>query len=326
VTHRFVVGAPPDGAGAGDRLDQFLAARDLPYTRSQLKRRIDAGEVTVNGEPAKPGRKLHAGDEIAFAPPPAAAPAALAPEPIALRVLYEDRYLIAIDKPAGLVVHPAAGHAGGTLVNALLSHCHDLAGIGGELRPGIVHRLDKDTSGVLVASKDDETHAALGALFKAKDLRRLYLAVVSPAPPPGRDAGTIRTRYARHPVHRKRFTSRVAEGKGKPATTHWRVLERFGARAALLECRLETGRTHQIRVHLAESGHPVVGDRTYGRPPRDPELRAWATRLGRQALHAAVLELRHPRTGAVLDLRSPLPDDIRALVDALRAASGKVGG
>jgi len=316
VTHRFVV---PAGA-AGARLDQFLAASDLPYTRSQIKRRIDEGEVLVDGAPAKAGRKLKGGEEIVFTPPPPA-PVAAEPEAIDLVVLHEDRHLIVIDKPAGLVVHPAAGHASGTLVNALLHHCQDLAGIGGELRPGIVHRLDKDTSGVLVAAKDEATHAALTALFKKKDLTRLYLAIVAPAPPAPRETGTIRTLYGRHPVHRKRFTSKVE--KGKPAVTHWRVVERFaGGGAALVECRLETGRTHQIRVHLSESGWPVLGDRTYGRAPRDPALRDLAERLGRQALHAAVLAFKHPITGETIDCRSPLPADVQVALTALRAARG----
>ena len=181
-----------------------------------------------------------------------------------------------------------------------------------------MHRLDKDTTGVLVATKDDETHAALGALFKKKDLTRLYEAVVSP--PPAADSGTIRTRYGRHPAHRKLFTGKVAEGK--PAVTHWRVLERFGDRAALVECRLETGRTHQIRVHMAEAGHPVLGDRTYGRAPRDPELRALAARIGRQALHARRLAFVHPRTGARIDCEAPRPPDMEALVAALRDGVG----
>jgi 23S rRNA pseudouridine1911/1915/1917 synthase len=301
---------------AGERLDQYLAARGLPYTRSQLKRRIDDGEVMVNGEAAKPSRKLRAGDSVTFEPPPAA-PAVAQPEDIPLTILFEDAHLIAIDKPAGLVVHPAAGHASGTLVNALLAHCKDLSGIGGELRPGIVHRLDRDTTGVLVATKDDATHAAMGALFKRHAPSRLYLAVVHPAP--RADAGTIRTLYGRHPVHRKRFSSKVTAGK--PAVTHFRVLERFGGdAAALIECRLETGRTHQIRVHMADSGHPVLGDRTYGRPPRDPRLRELSERIGRQALHAATLAFTHPQTGAPIDLRAPPPADIQELLRALRDA------
>ena len=300
---------------AGARVDAFLAARHLPYSRSQLKRRIDAGEVRVNGEPAKPSRKLRAGDEVVLvAAPPERTE--LVAEDLPLRVLYEDAHLIAIDKPAGLVVHPAAGHARGTLVNALLHHCPDLAGIGGEIRPGIVHRLDKDTTGVLVATKDEPTQVAMAALFKKKDLVRVYQAVVSP--PPAKDAGTIRTLYGRHPVDRKRFTSRVAEGK--TAVTHFRVVERFGDVAALVECRLDTGRTHQIRVHMAETGHPVVGDPVYGRRPRDPRLADLARALGRQALHAAVLAFRHPVTGATIDLRAPMPPDMQTLVAALRRA------
>lgn len=310
VAHRFVIA----GDAAGQRLDQFLAAQGLPFTRSQLKRHIDEGHVTVAGEPAKPARKLRAGDEVVFAPPPPVA-VDLQPEELPLRVLYEDRYLIAIDKPAGLVVHPAAGHAGGTLVNALLHHCKDLSGIGGELRPGIVHRLDRDTTGVLVATKDDETHTAVAALFRKKDLVRRYVAVV--APPPRTDSGAIETLYGRHPHERKKFSSRVQTGKR--AVTHWRVLERFGERAALLECRLETGRTHQIRVHLAETGHPVLGDPVYGRPPRDPWLRELAGRLGRQALHARQLAFRHPRTGEAIDLESALPPDLDELIQRLRA-------
>ena len=309
VAYRFVV----DDGAAGERLDQFLSGRELPFSRSQLKRRIDDGEVLVNGAPAKPARKLRSGDEVAFAPPPPARVELLA-ETLPLSVLYEDRYLIAVDKPAGLVVHPAAGNPSGTLVNALLGHCTDLAGIGGELRPGIVHRLDKDTTGVLVATKDDETHTAMGALFKKKDLLRLYEAVVAPLP--GKDSGTIRTLYGRHPIERKRFTGKVKEGK--PAVTHWRVIERFGDRAALVECRLETGRTHQIRVHMAEAGQAVVGDQTYGRPPRDPWLRGLASALGRQALHAKVLRFVHPRTGAVVDLAAPRPADLETLIAALR--------
>ena len=309
MTHRFVV-AP---AEAGERLDQFLARQDLPLSRSQLKRRIDEGEVAVNGDPAKPGRKLRAGDQVIFVPPPPA-PTRLLSEDLPIVVLHEDRHLIAVDKTAGLVVHPAAGHASGTLVNALLHHCRDLAGIGGELRPGIVHRLDKDTSGVLVAAKDDATHAALAALFKKKDLERVYLAIV--APPPAAPAGTIRTLYGRHPVDRKRFTAKVKQGKR--AVTHWRVVERFGDRAALVECRLETGRTHQIRVHLAEHGSPVLGDPVYGRRPRDEALAALAKRVGRQLLHAAVLAFRHPITGEALRLETPMPADMRRAVEELR--------
>jgi 23S rRNA pseudouridine1911/1915/1917 synthase len=304
----FAVGADE----AGQRLDQFLAGKDVPYSRSQLKRLIDDGNVTVNGAPGKAGRKLKTGDVVVFAPPPPVA-ASLAPEDIPLRVLFEDEYLIVVDKPAGMVVHPAAGNPSGTLVNALLHHCKDLAGIGGELRPGIVHRLDKDTTGAMVATKDDVTHTAVGALFKKRDLTRLYQAVVSPAPPA--DSGTIKTMYGRHPVHRKLFTGKIAVGK--KAVTHWRVLRRFGDAAALVECKLETGRTHQIRVHMSEAGWPLVGDKVYGKPPKDARVRALAERLGRQALHAEVLRFVHPRTGAVVDTKAEVPDDMRALLEGL---------
>jgi 23S rRNA pseudouridine1911/1915/1917 synthase len=306
----FVVAAE----AAGQRLDQFLVERGLPVSRSQIKRLIDEGHAQVGGVVAKPSRKLKAGEEVAFAPPPPE-PTAIVAEKIPLVVLFEDRHLIAIDKPAGLVVHPAAGHRSGTLVNALLAHCTDLSGIGGELRPGIVHRLDRDTSGVMVCTKDDATHAAMAALFKKKDLVRLYRAVVSP--PPRGDSGAYTTLYGRHPTDRKKFSSRVKTGKR--AVTHWRVVERFGDRAALVECRLETGRTHQIRVHMADHGHPVLGDPVYGRKPSDPALRALAETLGRQALHAAVLKFVHPSTGKTIDLESAIPPDMAALIAGLRA-------
>jgi 23S rRNA pseudouridine1911/1915/1917 synthase len=309
--HRFVV----DAADAGTRLDQFLATRDLPLSRSQLKRHIDEGNVLVGGAPAKPSRKLKTGEEIAFDEPPPQ-PTEIVAEDLGLVVVFEDRYLIAIDKPAGLVVHPAAGHRSGTLVNALLHHCDDLSGIGGELRPGIVHRLDRDTTGVMVATKDDVTHAAMAALFKKKDLLRLYHAIVSPAPEA--ESGVIKTFYGRHPKDRKKFTSRV--GSGKRAVTHWTVKERF-ADAALVECRLETGRTHQIRVHMAEHGYPLLGDAVYGKRPEAPLLRGLADELGRQALHASVLAFVHPRTGAKVDLATPIPADMQKVLGALRAAA-----
>jgi 23S rRNA pseudouridine1911/1915/1917 synthase len=274
--------------------------------------------VLVNGERAKAGRRLRPGDriEVVLRPP---APVETLPEDIPLTVLYEDRHLIVIDKPAGLVVHPAPGHAGGTLVNALLAHCADLSGVGGELRPGIVHRLDKDTSGVMVATKDDATHAALAARFAEKDLVREYLAVV--APPPRAPSGTFDTLHGRHPRDRKKFSSRVA--RGKRAVTHYRTEERLGEVAALLRCRLETGRTHQIRVHLADHGAPILGDPVYGRKPRDPQVAALAAALGRQALHAARLEIAHPVTGELLRFETAPPADMQALLDGLRVLQGQ---
>jgi 23S rRNA pseudouridine1911/1915/1917 synthase len=265
----------------------------------------------------KAGTRLRQGDQVAvsIAPP---APARAEAQAMDLAVLYEDRHLIVIDKPAGLVVHPAPGHPDRTLVNALLAHCTDLSGVGGELRPGIVHRLDKDTSGVLVASKDDATHTALSALFKSKTARREYLAVVAP---PLRDAaGTFDTLYGRHPVHRMKFSAKVE--RGKRAITHYQVEERFGALAQLVRCRLETGRTHQIRVHLADAGHPILGDATYGRRPALPALAELAAALGRQALHAAVLGFDHPATGQRLEFETPPPPDMQRFIDELRRLAG----
>ena len=306
--------APGPGDDARARLDHFLAASDLALTRSQIKRLIESGDVRVGSEVvAKPGRKLSPGEdiEVRVRPP---APARAEPQAMSLDILYEDEHIIVVDKPAGLVVHPAPGHPDGTLVNALLAHCGDLSGIGGELRPGIVHRLDKDTSGVMVATKNDAAHVAMAAVFQAHDLERAYVALV--APPPARPSGTFSTLHGRHPVHRKKFSSRVA--RGKPAVTHYRVERRFGDLAAQVRCALETGRTHQIRVHLADHGHPVLGDPLYARRPR-ASLADLARGLGRQALHAAVLAFAHPITGKPLRFESPMPADMQRLVAGLEA-------
>ncbi len=299
------------------RLDAFIAERDPALSRAQAQRLIDAGDVTVNGAAAaKPGQRLRRGDrvEVAIHPPVAID---LAPEPMDLVILHEDNHLIVLDKPAGLVVHPAPGHPRGTLVHGLLAHIHDLAGIGGELRPGIVHRLDKDTSGVMVVAKDEPTLVGLQRLFKAKaELVREYVAVCAPAPPTA--GGTIRTLHDRHPVDRKRFSSKV--DRGKPAVTHWQVIERFAVDAALVRCRLETGRTHQIRVHLADAGWPLVGDTLYGRryTGKLAALAPLAAALGRQALHAARLDFVHPITGEALGFATEPPADLQALLAALR--------
>jgi 23S rRNA pseudouridine1911/1915/1917 synthase len=292
-----------------------LAGRDETLSRARVQRLIEEGDVLVNGlAPAKAGVRLRAGDKVAVTIRPPV-PVELVPEEMPLAVLFEDPHLVVLDKPAGLVVHPAPGHATGTLVHGLLAHVDDLAGIGGELRPGIVHRLDKDTSGVMVVAKDEQTQTALSAAFKAKtDVLREYVAVAAPAPPGAR--GTIRTLYDRHPVDRKRFSSKVA--KGKSAVTHWEVVERLGLGAALVRCRLETGRTHQIRVHMADSGWPLVGDQLYGRRYAGA-LAELARTLGRQALHAARLEFAHPITGARLAFTTEAPADFVALVSALRA-------
>jgi len=317
----LVAGAPgrrslrvdADAARDRQRLDHFLAANSGELTRSQVRRLIDAGEVTVNGEVAKASRKLREGDLVEVVVPPPA-PTAAEPEDIPLVVLFEDEHLIVVDKAAGMVVHPAPGHSGGTLVNALLAHCTDLSGIGGELRPGIVHRIDKDTSGVMVATKSDKAHQAMTEQFQNKEPFREYVAVVAPAPK--LDQGTFDTLHGRHPVHRKRFSSKVS--RGKRAVTHFTVVERFAVPAALVTCRLETGRTHQIRVHFADAGMPLIGDPMYGGRRRGV-VAELSQELGRQALHAARLEFAHPVTNAPLAFESALPADMRALIARLRA-------
>jgi 23S rRNA pseudouridine1911/1915/1917 synthase len=306
---RFVVAA----TAAGQRLDVFLSQEIADVSRSQLARQIGQAAVTVNGAPGVPSRKLHAGDVIVWEPPPVVA-TEIAAEAIALTIVHEDRWLVVVDKPAGLVVHPAPGHEAGTLVNALLAHCQDLRGIGGELRPGIVHRIDKDTSGLLVVAKDDATMNALGAAFKAHTIDRVYEALVAGAPPG--PSGRIDTFYGRDPRERKKFSSRVRSGKR--AVTNWRLLQKFPG-AARMEARLETGRTHQVRVHLAALGCPLLGDKTYGRPPRDLAVRAIADQLGRQALHARLLGFVHPATGKQMTFSSELPPDMGRALAALEA-------
>lgn len=302
-----------DAARDRQRLDHFLAAKHEELTRSQVRRLIDAGEVTVNGEVAKASRKLRESDLVEVVVPPPT-PTAAEPESIPLVVLFEDEHLIVIDKAAGMVVHPAPGHHGGTLVNALLAHCKDLSGIGGELRPGIVHRIDKDTSGVMVATKSDAAHQAMTEQFQNKEPFREYVAVV--APPPKGEGGTFDTLHGRHPVHRKRFSSKVT--RGKRAVTHYSVVERYAGVAAQVSCRLETGRTHQIRVHFADAGMALIGDPMYGGRRRGivAEL---GQELGRQALHAARLAFAHPVTGEQLAFESALPADMLALIARLRA-------
>jgi 23S rRNA pseudouridine1911/1915/1917 synthase len=301
-------------AARGQRLDVMLSAEIAAVSRSQLARHIAEGAVTVNGERAVPSRKVRAGDVVTWSPPPPV-PVEVRAQDIPLRVVHEDRWLVVIDKPPGLVVHPAPGHEEGTLVNALLAHCQDLRGIGGELRPGIVHRLDKDTSGLLVVAKDDATMAALGAAFKVHRIRRVYEALVVGRPT--RSEGRIDTLHGRDPRDRKKFTVKVRVGRR--AVTDWRLVEPLGP-ASRLEAELQTGRTHQVRVHFAALGCPLLGDQTYGRPPRDPALRQVAEALGRQALHARTLGFTHPGTGQWLELHAPPPADFQSALQALRAA------
>jgi len=324
----------------GERLDRFLsqaaAARGLALSRTRLKALIEAGQVTIDGAEARdPAARIAEGKQIALAVPPPE-DAAIAGEDLPLEVVYEDAHLLIVDKPAGLVVHPAPGHAAGTLVNALIRHCGDsLSGVGGVKRPGIVHRLDKDTSGLLVVAKNDAAHQGLAALFadhgRSGSLKREYRALVWGAPE--RASRTIAAAIGRHPFSREKMAV-VADKRGRAAVTHWRVEERLGP-ASLVACRLETGRTHQIRVHLAHIGHPLLGDSVYGAGFKTKasrlsgEARAALDALGRQALHAAILAFDHPVTGEPLAFESPLPTDLDNLVRILRreqTTGGEGGG
>lgn len=300
---------------AGLRLDRFLAGSGHGWSRSQVARFISEGQVTRNGRPTKPAQLLQPGDVIAVVPPPAR-PSDLAAEDLPLDVLFEDAHLIVLNKPPGLVVHPAAGNPSGTLVNALLHHCSDLSGVGGVERPGIVHRLDKDTSGVLVAAKTDAAHRALSLAFRWRTTDKRYLAVVYGDPRAAE--GAVDAPIARSPSDRTRMA--VVPG-GRAARTLWWVRERFGG-TTLLECRLVTGRTHQVRVHMAHAGMALVGDPVYGgRQWRN--LSSLTTSLvcrefPRQALHAWRLTIGHPATGVPMTFEAPLPADMAALITALR--------
>ncbi|HEY7385685.1 MAG TPA: RluA family pseudouridine synthase [Beijerinckiaceae bacterium] len=319
-----------EAGAAPDRLDRVLVRAWSDFSRSRLQALIRDGRVTLDGAAATdPGARVMPGARIALEVPQPA-PAEPEAEAIALAVVYEDDDLIVIDKPAGLVVHPAAGHERGTLVNALLAHCGDsLSGVGGVRRPGIVHRLDKDTSGLIVVAKNDRAHQGLAAQFadhgRAGPLERAYLAVAWGVPEPRR--GSIAAELARSPHNREKM-SVVGTGRGRHAVTHYAVEEVFGPRAeplaSLVRCSLETGRTHQIRVHLAHIGHPLLGDPVYGAgfKTKANRLRAAARAalkdLGRQALHATVLGFEHPASGAALRFDSPLPADMAELVRSLR--------
>jgi 23S rRNA pseudouridine1911/1915/1917 synthase len=313
---------------AGLRLDRVLAARIPALSRSRLKALILAGQVTIEARTIRdPATIVNFGDTVTVSlpPPETAKPAG---EAIPLTIVYEDDALIVIDKPKGLVVHLSAGHASGTLVNALIAHCGDsLSGIGGVKRPGIVHRLDKDTTGLMVVAKNDHAHRALSKQFadhgREGPLKRGYLALVWGAP--DRAKGTIDAPLDRNPFARDKRA--VREG-GRAAVTHWQLLERFAGRdgkpvASLIACTLDTGRTHQIRVHLAHIGHPILGDATYASGFQTkagllgPEARAALAALGRQALHAYLLAIKHPDSGDILEFRSELPGDLRRLRDAL---------
>ncbi len=302
------------------RLDRFLALHLVDLSRSRLKVLIEAGRVRVSDATiSEPSFRVKSGSRISvFLPEPE--PAVPEGQSIPLSIVFEDDDLIVIDKPAGMVVHPAPGSPDNTLVNALIAHCGaSLSGIGGVRRPGIVHRIDKDTSGLLVAAKNDTAHRGLAAQFEKHTMTRAYLAVVYGRLSPM--SGEIEGNIGRDPRNRKKMT--VLHHGGKPALTRYKVERTFLDAASLVECRLATGRTHQIRVHLSSRGHPVVGDATYARSRRrrltdvpEPVRQALAG-FPRQALHAALLGFKHPRTGEAAEFESPLPDDMKALIDLL---------
>jgi 23S rRNA pseudouridine1911/1915/1917 synthase len=308
-------------AEAGQRLDRVLAARHPELSRSRLKTLIEEGRVSADGETiTEPSYRVKPGQAYTTLVPPAE-PYEPEGQEIPLDILYEDAELIVIDKPAGLVVHPAPGNPDLTLVNALIAHCGEsLSGIGGVRRPGIVHRLDKDTSGVMVAAKTDLAHHALSRQFEERTAERAYQALVWGVPTPAQ--GRIESNIGRDPRNRKKMAA-LGSGKGKPAATSYRVLKRYGPWASLVECRLETGRTHQVRVHMAHIGHPLVGDPLYGRVTRGrlkglPDEAADAMRqFSRQALHARLLAFTHPSTGETLRFETKMPIDMKNLCDIL---------
>src|SRR5512145_136247 len=305
---------------AGMRLDVFLAQADASFSRSQIKHAIEEGDVSVNGREPKASQHLKAGDVVELHLEPAIDAVAV-PQDIPLNIIYEDASIIVVNKPAGMVVHPAPGNPDRTLVNALLFHCHDLSGIRGVLRPGIVHRLDKETSGLIVAAKTDEAHRSLSAQFEKHDVHKKYLALVwGDVKGAG---GEIVLPVGRHPVDRKKMSTKSRSGKD--ALTLWKVRERFGT-ATLLDIEIKTGRTHQIRVHLTERGYPVIGDAVYGNASKlqtvkHAALKAGLRSISRQALHAAQLSFVHPQSHERMVFTAPLPRDLEDLLTLFRAAA-----
>lgn len=292
-------------ADAKERIDKYAKTQlGEEFSRSQIQLWIEAGNLVVNGAPVKANYKLAEGDRIVLVIPEAE-PTEIVPEDIPLEIYYEDSDVIVVNKPRGMVVHPAPGHTSGTLVNALMFHCKDLSGINGELRPGIVHRIDKDTSGLIMAAKNDKAHASLAAQLKAHTVTRKYFALVHGNV--SHDQGTVDAPIGRDPHDRKMYT--VIERNSKHAVTHFQVVERFGD-YTLLELKLETGRTHQIRVHMKFIGHPLVGDPLYGRSK--------GIKMDGQALHAAVLGFDHPEDGRYLEFSAPIPADMENVLQSLR--------
>lgn len=296
-----------------ERLDNFLRDQFPAVSRGAIQRLIEEGHIRVNGKTVKPTHHPHAGEQIEVYWPEAR-PAEAQPEEIPLDVLFEDKDLLVLNKPAGLVVHPAAGHEEHTLVNALLYHCAgQLSGIGGVARPGIVHRLDKETSGCLVVAKNDAAHIGLAEQFAGRTLEKIYHAIVCGEVP--RESGDIRAAIARHPTHRKRMA--VTDGSGREAWTSYRVLERLRS-ATLMEALLHTGRTHQIRVHFLHLGHPVIGDSTYGNRPNQRLAELTNYSAPRQMLHARKITLVHPLKQKKLTVEAPWPEDFKAALKALK--------
>jgi 23S rRNA pseudouridine1911/1915/1917 synthase len=309
-----------DQSSCGQRLDIFLAQSVAALSRSQVKYAIEEGDVLVNNQTPKAGQKLKEGDVVILhKKPPVEAKAV--PQEIPLDIVYEDEAVIVVNKPAGMVVHPAPGNPDKTLVNALLFHCRNLSGIGGVLRPGIVHRLDKDTSGLIVAAKSDDAHRSLSTQFEKHDVHKKYLALVWGDVKGSH--GEIAAAVGRHPIHRQKMSTQSRHGRR--ALTLWKVRERYGA-VTLLEIEIKTGRTHQIRVHLSSIGYPVVGDPVYGNTSRikavaDAELKAKLKAFNRQALHAAQLSFIHPVRNERMVFTTDPPPEMIDLFDALRAKS-----
>ncbi|HEX7653254.1 MAG TPA: RluA family pseudouridine synthase [Verrucomicrobiae bacterium] len=308
-----------DQSRPGVRLDLYLREKFPAVSRGTFQRLIEQTHIKVNGKPVKPTHEPRAGDEIEVHFPEAR-PAEAQAEDIPLDILFEDKSLLVVNKPAGLVVHPAAGHEEHTLVNALLHHCAgSLSGIGGVARPGIVHRLDKETSGCLVVAKNDETHLALSQQFAERTVEKFYDALVIGQPT--QDSGEIHAAIARHPTHRKRMAVHD-DDDGRPAHTSWRVLERLPY-ATHMEAAIHTGRTHQIRVHFQHLGHPLLGDETYGAKPNKKFTEQTGFSAPRVLLHAHRLSFTHPRTKKMVKFAAPLPADFQAALKALRKLAKK---
>ena len=315
---RLILDLPAESRG--QRLDRTLAERLTGESRASLQRLMRAGRVSIAGRPVRPSDRVRGGERVEI-DRPASEPSAIVPQDLPLAILHEDADLLVLDKPAGLSVHPGAGRRSGTLVNALLHHCHDLSGIGGVERPGIVHRLDKDTSGVLVVAKNDLAHRSLAAQFKARTVEKVYEALVWGRP--RTDRGVIDAAIARHPTARTRMAVRP---EGRPSRTAYRVVFSRGP-VSFLEVRPETGRTHQIRVHLSSAGHPIVGDRLYGGQRAGsvtvPRLREALLSYTGLALHARRLAFAHPRSGERLEFEAARPKDLQALLDRLERLRGE---